>query len=115
VNNDLTNLLASIEITVGMVGSDLTIRRFTPQAQQVLGLIPADVGRPLLNINPNTEIADLQQMVVQVMSTFRPAEKEIANRNGGRFQLRILPYRTAENKVDGAVITLIDISPKSQD
>jgi len=115
VNNDLTNLLASIEITVVMVGSDLTIRRFTPQAQQVLGLIPADVGRPLLNINPNTEIADLQQMVVQVMSTFRPAEKEIANRNGGRFQLRILPYRTAENKVDGAVITLIDISPKSQD
>jgi two-component system CheB/CheR fusion protein len=113
VNNDLTNLLASIDITVVMVGSDLTIRRFTPQAHDVLGLIPADVGRPLLNINPNTEIADLQQMVVQVMSTFRPVEKEIHNRKGGRVQLRILPYRTVDNKVDGAVITLVDLSRKA--
>jgi two-component system CheB/CheR fusion protein len=113
VNNDLTNLLASIDITVVMVGSDLTIRRFTPQAHEVLGLIPTDVGRPLLNINPNTEISDLQQMVVQVMSTFRPAEKEIVDHKGSHFQLRILPYRTADNKIDGAVITLVDISPKT--
>jgi two-component system, chemotaxis family, CheB/CheR fusion protein len=113
VNNDLTNLLASIDITVVMVGSDLTIRRFTPLAHEVLGLIPTDVGRPLLNINPNTEISDLQQMVVKVMSTFRPVEKEIVDQKGGRFQLRILPYRTTDNKIDGAVITLVDISPKT--
>jgi two-component system CheB/CheR fusion protein len=110
INNDLTNLLSSIDLTVVMVGSDLTIRRFTPRAQEVLGLIPADVGRPFLNINPSIEIPDLQQLVVQVMSTFRPTEKEISHHNGTRFQLRILPYRTTENKVDGAVITLIDIA-----
>jgi two-component system, chemotaxis family, CheB/CheR fusion protein len=113
INNDLTNLLASIDITVVMVGSDLTIRRFTPRAQEVLGLIPADVGRPFLNINPSIEISDLQQMVIQVMSNFRPAEKEVQDRAGNRFQLRILPYRTAENKMDGAVITLVDFPSKS--
>lgn len=112
INNDLTNLLSSIDITVVMVGSDLTIRRFTPRAQEVLGLIPADVGRSFLNINPSIEISDLQQMVLQVMSNFRPAEKEVVDRAGNRFQLRILPYRTAENKIDGAVITLVDISRK---
>jgi len=115
INNDLTNLLASIDITVVMVGSDLTIRRFTPRAQEVLGLIPADVGRPFLNINPSIEISDLQQMVLQVMSNLRPAEKEVHDRAGNGFQLRILPYRTAENKMDGAVITLIDISRKGVD
>jgi two-component system, chemotaxis family, CheB/CheR fusion protein len=112
VNNDLTNLLASIDIAVVMVGNDLTIRRFTPQAQKILGLIPTDVGRPFLNINPNIEIADFQQMVIQVMSTFRPAEKEIVDHKNGRFQLRVLPYRTADNKIDGAVITLVDLSAR---
>jgi two-component system CheB/CheR fusion protein len=113
INNDLTNLLASIDITVVMVDSDLTIRRFTPRAQEVLGLIPADVGRPLLNINPSIEISDLQQMVLQVMSNLRAAEKEVMDRAKNRYQLRILPYRTPENKIDGAVITLVDISGKN--
>jgi two-component system CheB/CheR fusion protein len=115
INNDLTNLLASIDITVVMVGSDLTIRRFTPRAQEVLGLIPTDVGRPFLNINPSIEISDLQQMVLQVMSNFRPAEKEVQDRSGNRFQLRILPYRTTENKMDGAVITLVDFPRNASD
>ena len=113
INNYLTNLLASIDLTVVMVGSDLTIRRFTPRAQEVLGLIPGDVGRPFLNINPSIEISDLQQMVVRVMSTFRPAEKEVSDRSGNRLQLRILPYRTSENKIDGAVITLIEMTRKA--
>jgi two-component system CheB/CheR fusion protein len=111
VNNDLTNLLASIDIAVVMVGSDLTIRRFTPEAQKFLGLIPADVGRPLLNINPTIEIPDFQSHVLHVMSNLRPVEKELRDRKGSRFQLRILPYRTADNKIDGAVITIIGINP----
>jgi two-component system CheB/CheR fusion protein len=112
VNNDLTNLLASIEIAVVMVGSDLTIRRFTPQAEKMMGLIAGDIGRPFLNINPTVEVADFQQLVLQVISTYRPAEKEFSDRNGKRFQLRILPYRASEGKIDGAVITLVDVTPK---
>jgi len=110
INNDLTNLLASIDIAMVMVGSDLTIRRFTPKAQALLGLIPTDVGRPLWNINPSIEIPDFQQMVLQVISTVRPIEKDLPAKDGGRYQLRILPYRTAEEKIDGAVLTFVTLS-----
>lgn len=110
INNDLTNLFASIDFAVVIVGSDLSIRRFTPQAQKFLGLIPADVGRPLSNINPTIEIPELQSAVLQVMSTLRQLDRQIADRTGARYQLRILPYRTVENKIDGAIITIVDVS-----
>ena len=113
INNDLTNLFASIDFAVVIVGSDLSIRRFTPQAQKFLGLIPADVGRPLTNINPTIEIPELQSLVLQVMSTLRQVDRQIADHQGARYQLRILPYRTTENKIDGAIITIIDISSYS--
>ena len=112
INNDLINLLSSIDIAVIMIGSDLTIRRFTPKAQKFLGLIPGDIGRPLSNINPSIEIADLQAMVVQVVSDFHPLERELTDRLGVHYQFKILPYRTVENKIDGAVITIVDISPE---
>jgi len=113
VNNDLTNLLASIDIAVVMVGSDLTIRRFTPEAEKVIGLIPGGIGSPFLNINPSIEIEDFQPMVLKVISSSRPAEKEFTDAKGRRFQLRILPYRMSEGKIEGAVITLLNISPKA--
>jgi two-component system CheB/CheR fusion protein len=112
VNNDLLNLLSSIDIAVIMIGSDLTIRRFTPKAQKFLGLLPSDVGRPLSNINPIIEIADLQTMVLQVVSDFHTLEKELTDKMGVHYQLKILPYRTLENKIDGAVITIVDIAPE---
>ena len=111
INNDLINLLSSIDIAVIMIGSDLTIRRFTPKAQKFLGLIPGDVGRPLSNINPSIEIADLQEMVLQVVSDFRTHERELTDRMGVHYQFKVLPYRTIENKIEGAVITIVDIAP----
>ena len=110
VNGDLTNLLGSIDIAMVMVDSGLTIRRFTPKAQKALGLIPTDVGRPLVNIHPTVEIPNFQLLVAQVMSTMRPVEEEFTDRDKNRYLLRILPYRTLENKVDGAVITVIPMS-----
>ena len=105
-NNDLINLFASIDFALIIVGSDLHIRRFTPHAQKFLGLIPADVGRPLGNINPTIEIPDLHSLVLQVMSDLRQVDREITDRKGGRYQLRILPYRTVDNKIDGAIISI---------
>ena len=110
INNDLTNLFASIDFAVVIISSDLSIRRFTPQAQKLLGLIPADVGRPLTNINPTIEIPELQSLVLEVMASLRQVDRVITDRKGARYQLRILPYRTVENKIDGAIITIIDIS-----
>jgi two-component system, chemotaxis family, CheB/CheR fusion protein len=113
VNNDLTNLLSSIDIAVVMLGSDATIRRFTPQAQKTLGLIPGDIGRPFLNINPLVQIPNLQRMVLQVIGNAQVVEKEVVVREGHSFQLRILPYRTAEGKHEGAVITLVEMNAEA--
>ena len=111
VNNDLTNLFTSLDVAVLMVGSDFTIRRFTPQAQKFLGLIPGDVGRPFLNINPPIEIQDFQSLVLKVISNRQQIEKEIKDEKGNRYQLRIIPYRTFENRIDGVVITIVHFSP----
>jgi two-component system, chemotaxis family, CheB/CheR fusion protein len=98
------------------VGSDLTIRRFTPQAQKVFGLIPSDIGRPFTNINPTIDIPEFQPMVMQVLSDFHPVEKIIKDRHDGHYRhyrLRIVPYRVSDNKIDGAVVTVIGVSPKA--
>jgi len=112
INNDLTNLLSSVDIAMVIVGSDLTIRRFTPKAQKIFGLIPGDLGRPIQNINPSVEMPRVQQMVQTVMESSESLESELTDRGGSRYQLRILPYRTQDNKVDGAVITIVDIFPR---
>jgi len=97
-----------------MLDNELVIRRFTSQAREIFGLIPGDVGRPFLNINPSIEIPDLQQMIVQVISNFTAVERDVRDRTGMWYQLRILPYRTLDNKVDGCVMTLVDISKSKQ-
>ena len=114
INNDLTNVLASINIAVLMVASDLTIRRFTPQAQKILGLIPTDIGRPIHNINLTIEIPEFQSVVRDVMANFQTVEKEASDGRGMRYQVRVLPYRTLDHKVDGCVITLVDLSPNEK-
>ena len=92
------NIFASIDVAVIMVGSDLTIRRFTPQAQKFFGLIPGDIGRPLLNINPTIDIPDFQSLVLQVITNSRTVERELSDAKGVPCQLRILPYRTLDNR-----------------
>ena len=105
-NSDLMNIFESIDVAVIIVGSDLTIRRFTPQAQKFFSLIPGDIGRALLNINPTIDIPQLQSLVLQVMTNYRTLESELRDAKGVCYRLRILPYRTLENKIDGAVITI---------
>lgn len=103
-NNDLTNLLTSIDIAVVMLGNDLAIRRFTPEAQTLLGLIPADIGRPFDNINAGLDMADLRNIVSQVMTDLNPTGRSLTMR-GKAYRMRVTPYRTLENKVEGAVLT----------
>ena len=105
-NNDLQNLLASIDVAIVMLGSDLAIRRFTPEAQKVLGLLPTDIGRPFENINAGLDIPDLQQVVRGVMSNFIPVERAVVVRSGKPYLLRVTPYRTGDNKVEGVVLTM---------
>ncbi|MGI2908075.1 chemotaxis protein CheB [Tolypothrix sp. VBCCA 56010] len=109
VSNDLQNLLSSINIPIVMLGSDLRIRRFTPLARQILNLIPTDVGRPLGDINLNLNIPDLEQQILEVINNLSVKEQEVQDHNGRWYDLRIRPYRTIDNKIDGAVVILVDI------
>ncbi|WP_293128971.1 ATP-binding protein [Microcoleus sp. bin38.metabat.b11b12b14.051] len=109
VNNDLTNLLSSINIPVLMLANDLQIRRFTPTAQRLFNLIPTDVGRPFSDIRTTLNIPDLEQMILQVIQTLNTQEQEVQTQAGYWYNLRICPYRTTENQIDGVVMVLIDI------
>ena len=75
----------------------------------VLNLIPADVGRPLGQINTNLVVADLELLAQETIDTFMPKEMEVQDRSGGWYSLRIRPYRNVDNRIDGAVLTLVDI------
>lgn len=111
VNNDLGNLLANVNFTVVMVGMDLRIRRFNPMAEKVLNIIPTDIGRPISDIKPNVKIDDLEEIMAEVVDSLRVIEREVQDRNGHWFSLSIRPYKTSDNKIDGAVIIMIDIDP----
>jgi two-component system CheB/CheR fusion protein len=109
-NSDLANLLASVQIPIVMVGRDLTIRRFTPAAQRLLNLIPSDIGRPIRHIKPNINSLDLEQPAAEVIETMIAYESEVEDEDGRCYLLRIRPYKSVENRVDGAVLALFDIS-----
>ncbi len=108
VNSDLVNLLASVHIAIVMVDSDLRIRRFTPMAEKVLNLIPTDIGRPISDIKPNFDCNDLEKLITESIDTVTIKEREVHDRKGNLFSLRIRPYKNVENRIDGAVLALFD-------
>jgi two-component system CheB/CheR fusion protein len=108
VNSDLVNLLSSVQIAIVIVASDLRIRRFTPIAERVLNLIPADVGRPISHIKPNIDCPDLENLIAQVIDSVTPTERTVRDQHGNVFALRIRPYKNLENRIDGAVLALFE-------
>jgi two-component system CheB/CheR fusion protein len=92
-----------------MVENNLAIRRFTPAAQKFFNLIPVDVGRSFSDIKVNLEVTDLDRMILEVIETLQPRERDVRDRTGHWHSLRIRPYRTKDNTIDGAVLALIDI------
>jgi two-component system CheB/CheR fusion protein len=109
VNNDLHNLLASINIPIIMVGPDLRIRRFTGVAEKLLNLIPGDVGRPLTDINLHVDVPSPAKLVAEVIDTLQTRELDVRDKDGHWWSVRIRPYKTTDNKIDGAVIALLDV------
>ena len=109
VNNDLVNLLNSVQIPIVILGGDLRIRRFTPLAERVLNLIPTDIGRPLSDLRPNVVVPGFERLIAEVMDTLAPKEIEVQDRDGRWHSLRIRPYKTLENKIDGVILALVDI------
>ena len=114
VNNDLYNSLASVNMPIVMLSSDLRIRRFTPMAERVLHLIPTDVGRPISDIRPKIEVPDFDRLIRDVVRTRQVQEREVRDQDGHWYTMRILPYQTTDGRTDGAVLCLIDIDPLKQ-
>ena len=110
-NNDMSNLLAGTGIATVFVDLHKRILRFTPSASGILNLIPGDVGRPVGHIVSNlADYTDLVPDVQKVLDTLIPCEAEVRTLDGKAYLLRIHPYRTLENVIEGAVITFVDIT-----
>ncbi len=110
-NNDMSNLMASTGVGTIFVNYKLLIQRFTTYITPVFNLIPSDVGRPVADITSNLEGYDrLLQDVQAVLDTLIPKEVEVITRQGVWYLLRIQPYRTLENVIEGATINFTNIS-----
>jgi two-component system CheB/CheR fusion protein len=105
----LTNLLASVNLPILMLGRDLKIRQFTPQARPLLNLIGADVGRPIRHLKPNVDIPGLEERALAVIDDMIPQELEAQDGAGHWYSVRMRPYKTIDNRVDGVVMAFIDI------
>ena len=109
LSNDLVNLLATVHIPIIMVDCDLRIRRLTPMAEKALRVIPADVGRLITDIKLNIGVPDLEKLILAVVESLQPIEREVQDEQGKWHSLQVRPYRTIDNRIDGAVLALQDI------
>jgi two-component system CheB/CheR fusion protein len=109
-NNDMKNLLNSTDIATVFLDNDLKVRRFTTQVNKIMKLIPGDVGRPITDLASELSYEELAEDARKVLQTLVPAEKPIGTRDGRWFTVRIMPYRTLDNRIDGLVITFADIT-----
>jgi two-component system CheB/CheR fusion protein len=108
-NSDLTNLIESVEVVFVVLDRQLRIRRFTSAAQSVLNLIPTDVGRPIGDIKPNIQIADLSGLIRDAMAKMKHSEQNVQDSGGRSYVMKIRPSKTPDGKVEGAILALTDI------
>jgi two-component system CheB/CheR fusion protein len=109
-SNDMKNLLDSTDIATLFLDKDLNVRRFTPQATKIIKLIPADAGRPITDLASDLSYPELADDAREVLRKLTFAEKPIGARDGRWFTVRIMPYRTHDDRIDGVVITFADIT-----
>ena len=110
LNSDLNNLFDAVNIPIVILSSDLRIRRFTPASTKIFRPLPADVGRSITAIRGHVEVPDLEELCAEVIETVTPVVREVRDREAGWHSVRIRPYRTADNTIDGVVLTAIDIT-----
>jgi two-component system CheB/CheR fusion protein len=109
-NNDMKNLLNSTDIATLFLDADLRVRRFTTATAKIIKLIPADIGRSVTDIASNLDYPRLPDDAREVLRTLVFQEKHVVARDGRAFSVRIMPYRTLDNVIDGVVITFTDVT-----
>ncbi len=112
INDDLQNLMSSSGIATLFVDRDMRIKRFAPPAATVFNIIATDVGRSLLDITHKMDYPDLAADAASAFGSLTSVEREVPSNDGRWFLARIVPYRTAEDRIDGAVLTFVDITTR---
>ena len=107
--DDLNNLLGATEVATLFLDHDLRIRRFTPATRKIFRLIDRDIGRPIDDISTTLQHPDLLADVRSVLETLIRIDKEVESTDGEWYHMKIVPYRTGENVIDGVVVTFLDI------
>jgi two-component system, chemotaxis family, CheB/CheR fusion protein len=110
LDNDMKNLLNSTDIATLFLDKELNIRRYTIQATKIFKLIKSDIGRPITDQVSDINYPELAEDALEVLNTLIFIEKQIPGKDGQWFSVRIMPYRTFEDRIDGLVITFINIS-----
>ena len=114
VNDDLNNLIASNEIATIFVDSGMRIKRYTPRATDIFNIIATDIGRSLLDITHKLDYPELADDASTTFETLRPVEREVRSLDGRYYIVRMVPYRTTEDRIEGAVMTYFDISGRRE-
>ncbi|MFO7966331.1 MAG: CheR family methyltransferase [Archaeoglobaceae archaeon] len=113
-NSDIKNLLNSIKVGTILVDRELTIKRFTSTTKEALNLIESDIGRPIKDISTNLKDDNMIQDIREVLDSLIPKETEAQTENGNWFLVRVLPYHTINDVIEGVVVTFIDITQRKQ-
>ena len=108
VNNDMKNLLNSTDIATLFLDKNLNIRRFTNEATKIFKLIKGDVGRPFTDLVTDLIYPELAEDALEVLRSLVFIEKQIPSKDGRWFSIRVMPYRTYDDRIDGLVITFIN-------
>ncbi|MCF0072776.1 PAS domain S-box protein [Dyadobacter sp. CY261] len=108
--NNLQNLINSTDLATLFLDRSLRVNLFTPAARNIFNLIPSDSGRPLTDITNRLAYDELVQDAEGVLQKLQPVEREVETTDGRLFLMRVLPYRTAEDRINGVVLTFVDIS-----
>jgi two-component system CheB/CheR fusion protein len=111
-NSDLQNLMASTEIGTIFLDRGLQIKRYTPQAQHLFNIVEADIGRPLQHFTHKLDYDSLPADAQEVLRTLQTVEREVRSSEGSWYLARLLPYRTVDDKIDGVVLTFVDITSR---
>ena len=109
-NSDLKNLLSATDLGIIFLGADLSIKLFTARAQELFNITSADIGRPLQHFTSKLNYPELAADARTVLQTLQSSEREVMSSDGRWYLARLMPYRTLEDKIDGAVLNLVDIT-----
>jgi two-component system CheB/CheR fusion protein len=113
-NSDLNNLMSSTHIGTVFLDRDLNINRFTPSLKGLFNIIPSDIGRPMEHVTHKLRYKNFTEDANKVLKTLRMVEHPVESEDGQSFIVRFLPYRTLEDRIDGVVVTFIDVTERAK-